>query len=73
MCCLARILLQKHEAIGDVRGTGLMVGVELVRNKAAKAPAPATGAALASSRVRSFLEVPQVLWTHHFLEQWTGH
>ena len=42
------LLPQKHECIGDVRGTGLMVGVELVRSKASKAPAPATGAAHAS-------------------------
>ncbi|GKS98467.1 aspartate aminotransferase family protein [Acidovorax sp. SUPP3434] len=32
-------LAAKHEAIGDVRGAGLFVGVELVSNRATRAPA----------------------------------
>jgi acetylornithine/succinyldiaminopimelate/putrescine aminotransferase len=31
---------QKYECFGDVRGSGLMVGVEVVASKAGKQPAP---------------------------------
>jgi 4-aminobutyrate aminotransferase len=33
-------LMQKHECIGDVRGMGLMLGVEFVENKTSLKPAP---------------------------------
>lgn len=33
-------LMERHEVIGDVRGTGLFVGVELVRDREARTPAP---------------------------------
>jgi 2,2-dialkylglycine decarboxylase (pyruvate) len=37
-------LQQRYEVIGDVRGLGLLLGVELVRDRALRAPAHALGA-----------------------------
>jgi 4-aminobutyrate aminotransferase len=33
-------LQEKHRLIGDVRGLGLMVGIEVVSDRASRAPAP---------------------------------
>jgi 4-aminobutyrate aminotransferase/4-aminobutyrate aminotransferase/(S)-3-amino-2-methylpropionate transaminase len=34
-----RELQKRHESIGDIRGPGLMIGIELVKNKNTKEPA----------------------------------
>jgi 4-aminobutyrate aminotransferase len=34
-----RDLMEKHELIGEVRGKGLMIGIELVKNRSTKEPA----------------------------------
>ncbi|HVD87420.1 MAG TPA: aspartate aminotransferase family protein [Jatrophihabitantaceae bacterium] len=39
-------LQQRHECIGDVRGRGLLLGVEIVADRVSRKPAPETGAAI---------------------------
>jgi 2,2-dialkylglycine decarboxylase (pyruvate) len=39
-------LQQRHECIGDIRGRGLLVGVEIVADRESRKPAPETGAAI---------------------------
>jgi 2,2-dialkylglycine decarboxylase (pyruvate) len=39
-------LQERHECIGDVRGRGLLLGVEIVADRSSRKPAPETGAAI---------------------------
>jgi 2,2-dialkylglycine decarboxylase (pyruvate) len=39
-------LQQRHECIGDVRGRGLLQGVEIVADRISRKPAPETGGAI---------------------------
>ena len=43
-----RALMQRYEAIGDVRGRGLLMGVELVKDRRSKAPEPELAGAVMS-------------------------
>jgi 2,2-dialkylglycine decarboxylase (pyruvate) len=56
---LARLrdLQNRHEAIGDVRGMGLLCGVELVEDRATRAPADALGRALTDECLRCGLSI----------------
>jgi 2,2-dialkylglycine decarboxylase (pyruvate) len=39
-------LQQRYECIGDVRGRGLLIGVEIVEDRETRVPAPELGAAI---------------------------
>lgn len=41
-------LMRKHRSIGDIRGEGLMIGIELVSDKKKRTPAPALAAGVQS-------------------------
>lgn len=45
-----RALQQKHDIVGDVRGQGLMLGVEMVKDRASKQPATAETAQVTHPR-----------------------
>jgi alanine-glyoxylate transaminase/(R)-3-amino-2-methylpropionate-pyruvate transaminase len=56
-------LKEKHKIIGDVRGRGLMIGIELVKDRATKAPASAECAqALETARDLGLLIGKGGLW-----------
>jgi 2,2-dialkylglycine decarboxylase (pyruvate) len=52
-----RELQTRHESIGDVRGMGLLVGVELVEDRETRAPADALGRALTEECLRCGLSM----------------
>jgi 2,2-dialkylglycine decarboxylase (pyruvate) len=56
---LARLgeLQDRHEAIGDVRGMGLLCGIELVEDRDSRAPADALGAAFTDECERCGLSI----------------
>src|SRR5712691_11044852 len=56
---LARLheLQQRHEQIGDVRGKGLLVGIELVEDRVTKKPADALGVAVDEECLRRGLSM----------------
>ena len=59
---LLRERLGDHPAVGDIRGRGLMVGLELVRDRTTRAPYPRT-ARLVESVVRSARERGLLLYS----------
>jgi 2,2-dialkylglycine decarboxylase (pyruvate) len=52
-----RELQTRHESIGDVRGLGLLVGLELVEDRDTRAPADALGRALTEECLRCGLSM----------------
>jgi len=56
---LARLheLQQRHEQVGDVRGKGLLVGIELVEDRISKKPADALGVAVGDECLRRGLSM----------------
>jgi hypothetical protein len=55
LLALLRERLGEHPAVGDIRGLGLMVGIELVRDRSTRAPFP-RGARLAETLSRNARE-----------------
>ena len=41
LIAVLRMMMEEHRLIGDVRGSGLFLGVELVKDRASREPAPA--------------------------------
>jgi 2,2-dialkylglycine decarboxylase (pyruvate) len=52
-----RELQARHEQVGDVRGRGLLVGLELVEDRASRAPASTLGAAVTTECLRRGLSM----------------
>jgi 2,2-dialkylglycine decarboxylase (pyruvate) len=52
-----RDLQERHEAIGDVRGMGLLCGVELVENRYTRVPADALGRAVTEECLKCGLSI----------------
>jgi 2,2-dialkylglycine decarboxylase (pyruvate) len=52
-----RKLQTEHEQVGDVRGRGLLVGLELVEERASRRPANALGAAVTDECLRRGLSM----------------
>ena len=50
-------LQNRHEQIGDVRGKGLLVGIELVEDRVTKKPADALGVAVGEECLRRGLSM----------------